>query len=294
MTKNPPTNQSETDDGPGICHSWTICRPIVMQARDPNTTPRLSHVLSEIVTRGIAMFLAPPPLSPWLCELIHDVCDAAAPVHLGSLWKQPLDLSRQRDSHSASLLVAGPSPLPRGRDGAAVHVAGSLPGEHALQQPVSVEVEIERYGGSPGRQGRASGRVVERRPDDTGRWQQSGRKPGRLGEIAVQGTRREVGRAFDMDELAQAHQAGEHGAPAVREPITDANREAGRHANARVPHEARGVSRDLLGRLEGSPLPGPHEELAPLLDTRVSNQGLAIAKDSPEVADDRDRQTFQL
>jgi len=186
-------------------------------------------------------------------EVVGNVDDSTAPVHLGRFGQHPLHLSGQRDSQPAALPVVGPPPPPGRGNEAAAHLARSLPREHAPRKAVRAEVEVERHRRRRDAEGRTSGGVVDRRPDDALGRQERGRKPGRFGQVAMKGTRGDLGRALDIGEGHQAHYGGEHGTPAVHEGITDADADARCHAHPRVPHEAGGLGRDFLDRLEGGP-----------------------------------------
>ncbi len=95
------------------------------------------------------------------------------------------------------------------------------------------------------------------------------RNPGGLGEPAVQRARRELRRARLADDGHQCGDLPEHGGAPARVAVANAHRDEGRHADACVPDEARGIGRDVLHRAERAPPriePGP--ELAVVLDAR--------------------------
>ena len=120
-------------------------------------------------------------------RLIGHTGDLASPIRLGTLGKQPGDLSFQRDADTVAHVVSGEAALPRRRQRtAAPDIAFARGGVDPLHEPVRPEVKVHRHSGTTGgKRGPRAGRA-KCRPVDACARQQRGGKPDDFGQVALE------------------------------------------------------------------------------------------------------------
>ena len=203
----------------------------------------------------LAAELDPPQLAP--------------PIDLRPGGQEPLDLPGHRDEQARAPLVARPSPLPRGRQRVAIHLAPARGGIHARHQAVGTEVKVEGYGGRPRLYRRARGRIIDRAPRHALARHERGRVPRRLGEPAHERAGGDIGCVVHVRQRQDAGDRGTHPARAVHERIAHAHVESRRHADARVPHESRRRDRGGVAARNGCQPEGGDSRNVPVCSRRA-------------------------